>query len=576
MLRTAIVSTYAPRHCGIATFTTDLVRAVGRCEIVALQPPDQVEKNPPEVHRVIQRDVRADHVEAARWVNRCGAGVVSIQHDTGIWGGEDDSHVLDFVGAADPARRDHAAHPAARQPTAAQLGVMQGLLRQTHATVVMSRAAAAAVTGVYGADPARVHIIPRGVPDLPFVDADSVKPAVGVAGRRVLLELRAAGPQQGLRVDARGAAGGDQGGAHGPLRDPGRDPSRAAADRGRRLSHPARGDGQEAEADRSRAVRGQVRGSARAGPVAGGGGRARDDPRRHPTGSAPGPCRTPWPLAGRWCRRPRRTPPRCSPTVEGVIVPDGDPASLAAAIIEPARRPGATRGHGPGGVRPRPEHDLVAGRRGATPTGSPRPPRIPVPGGGHPRSRCGVPELAALAPPSRLHLDELGDDVGLRGRAPGTPPEHGHSYATDDICQGIRVDLLQAPVLGWATVEPSVRRGLAVPDRFVRRRGRTIPEPPVRRRRLARCSWHRGHQRPRPARPGHAHRRLSRRRRCARVPWRSSSGRCRPPASCPGCVPGRRCCWPATPPNGAARWARHRASTRRSATACASRSRSAT
>ena len=71
-----------------------------------------------------------------------------------------------------------------------------------------------------------------------------------------------------------------------------------------------------------------------------------------------------------------------------------------------------------------------------------------------------MPELAALAPPSRLHLDELGDEVGLRGRAPGTPPDHSHSYATDDISRGIRVDLLHAQVLGWTTVAASVGRGL--------------------------------------------------------------------------------------------------------------------
>jgi len=71
-----------------------------------------------------------------------------------------------------------------------------------------------------------------------------------------------------------------------------------------------------------------------------------------------------------------------------------------------------------------------------------------------------VPELSPLAPPSRVYLEELGDDIGLRGRAAGTPPEHGHSYATDDISYGVRVDLLQAPGLGWATVEESVRRGL--------------------------------------------------------------------------------------------------------------------
>ena len=166
---------------------------------MALQPPDQVEKNPPEVHRVIRRDVRSDHVEAAQWVNRIGVGVVSIQHDTGIWGGEDDSHVLDFV-AALTLPVVTTLHTLVTRPTPAQMDVMQGLLRETHATVVMSQAAAAAVTGVYGADPARVHVIPRGVPDLPFVDAESVKPSVGVAGRQVLLSFGLMGPSKGYEL----------------------------------------------------------------------------------------------------------------------------------------------------------------------------------------------------------------------------------------------------------------------------------------------------------------------------------------------------------------------------------------
>ncbi len=69
--------------------------------------------------------------------------------------------------------------------------------------------------------------------------------------------------------------------------------------------------------------------------------------------------------------------------------------------------------------------------------------------------------MPVLAPAVRRHLDELGDGVGLRGRAPGTPPDQTHSYATDDICRGLTVDLLQAPALGWPAVEASVRRGLA-------------------------------------------------------------------------------------------------------------------
>ena len=61
-IRTAFVSTYPPRHCGIATFTRDLASVVGGHEVVALQPADQVEPYPLEVHHRIRRDVDADYV----------------------------------------------------------------------------------------------------------------------------------------------------------------------------------------------------------------------------------------------------------------------------------------------------------------------------------------------------------------------------------------------------------------------------------------------------------------------------------------------------------------------------------
>ena len=71
-----------------------------------------------------------------------------------------------------------------------------------------------------------------------------------------------------------------------------------------------------------------------------------------------------------------------------------------------------------------------------------------------------MPEAPAIAPVVRDHIDALGDAVGLRGRAPGTPSEQGHSYATDDMSRNLLVDLLQAPVVGWPAVGPSFERGM--------------------------------------------------------------------------------------------------------------------
>src|SRR5664280_2821108 len=99
MPRTAFASTYAPRRCGIATFTYDLATAVGNREIVARHPRDEAGTYPPEVRNRVRRDVLADYRIAAERLNAGSATVVSLQHEYGIWGGRDGEYVLDFVRA---------------------------------------------------------------------------------------------------------------------------------------------------------------------------------------------------------------------------------------------------------------------------------------------------------------------------------------------------------------------------------------------------------------------------------------------------------------------------------------------
>jgi glycosyltransferase involved in cell wall biosynthesis len=196
MPRTAFVSTYAPHRCGIATFTHDLAGAVGGREIVALHPADGPGPYPLEVHHRIRRDVRADYMSAARALNDCGVEVVSIQHEYGIWGGEDGAYVLDFVRAL---RMPAVAtlHTVLSKPSVSQRRVLTELIGATAATVVMSETAAALLTRTYGIAPARIEIVPHGVPHLPLVPPDSVKPGLGLQGRRVILSFGLLGPGKG-------------------------------------------------------------------------------------------------------------------------------------------------------------------------------------------------------------------------------------------------------------------------------------------------------------------------------------------------------------------------------------------
>jgi glycosyltransferase involved in cell wall biosynthesis len=196
MARIALVSTYPPRRCGIATFTADLSRAIGHHEIVALHGPDDTGAVDQSVHHVIRTNVRADFARAARSLGDCGVGIVSVQHEYGIWGDDDGEAVLDFLAALSvPAVAT--LHAVLRHPTVGQDRVMRGILDSTAAVVAMSKAAATILIDRYAADPARVEIIPHGVPDLPFVQPDSVKPGLGLAGKRVLLSFGLVGPSKG-------------------------------------------------------------------------------------------------------------------------------------------------------------------------------------------------------------------------------------------------------------------------------------------------------------------------------------------------------------------------------------------
>jgi glycosyltransferase involved in cell wall biosynthesis len=68
------------------------------------------------------------------------------------------------------------------------------------ATVVMSRSAASLLSSAYGVNARRLDIIPHGVPDLPLVDPATMKPALDLEGRQVILSFGLLGPGKGYEL----------------------------------------------------------------------------------------------------------------------------------------------------------------------------------------------------------------------------------------------------------------------------------------------------------------------------------------------------------------------------------------
>ena len=122
--------------------------------------------------------------------------MVSIQHEYGIWGGEAGSFVLDFVRAL---RLPFVAtlHTVPRNPSPLQKRVLTELIDMASASVVMSGAATSLLTRAYGVEPARLEVVPHGVPSLPLVPSGQAKRRLGLEAGPVILSFGLLGPGKG-------------------------------------------------------------------------------------------------------------------------------------------------------------------------------------------------------------------------------------------------------------------------------------------------------------------------------------------------------------------------------------------
>lgn len=201
----AFIGNALPRRCGIATFTTDLQQAIAASRptiettIVAMDDPGPTYAYPPVVGFTVAEERLADYVSAADFLNARGFDVVSLQHEFGIFGGLAGAHILAMLGRlAMPVVTT--LHTVLAEPTAAQRHVMDGLIEASSGLVVMAEKGRELLHTIYRAPPARIEVIPHGVPDFPFVEPGEAKLELGYAGRPVILTFGLLSPNKGIEV----------------------------------------------------------------------------------------------------------------------------------------------------------------------------------------------------------------------------------------------------------------------------------------------------------------------------------------------------------------------------------------
>src|SRR5215203_949501 len=168
-MRVAIVSTYRPRPCGIAVFSSDLRAALLESdsslavEIVSIVRDDHL-SHPPEVITTIHQEVVTDYATAASELNRRDVDVVLVEHEYGIFGGDSGRYVLELANEL-AVPLVVTLHTVLENPPPDRAEVLRALCDRAALVMVFTETAGRMVVDQGLADLDRVRVVPHGAPD---------------------------------------------------------------------------------------------------------------------------------------------------------------------------------------------------------------------------------------------------------------------------------------------------------------------------------------------------------------------------------------------------------------------------
>lgn len=209
-MKLTFVSTYPPRECGLATFNRSLINAINAnattCSfdmqeaIFALNAdsPDEY-TYPPEVKFIIRQQRIEDYTEAAQRINADGSDACILQHEFGIYGGDDGIYVLSLINYLE---KPLVAifHTVLQRPSQQQKIILQTIAKRAGKVVVMGKIAVQMLVEIYGVPREKIAYLPHGVPDLEPSKVNPVRSEAKFKNRTLLLTFGLINRNKGLET----------------------------------------------------------------------------------------------------------------------------------------------------------------------------------------------------------------------------------------------------------------------------------------------------------------------------------------------------------------------------------------
>ena len=208
-MKTALIGTYPPRECGIGTFSRNLFAAMtqpgtdGTNEGVVIAMDDQQDSYdyPPEVEFRIRQEQQGDYLEAARFINLSGADVCVLEHEFGIFGGQNGIYILPLIHRLE-IPLIVTLHTVLKTPSYNEKAITLEICKMATRIVVMTNKAIEFLTEIYGIPADKIVLIEHGVPDVRF-DHEKAKKDFKLSNRKILLTFGFISRNKGIETAIR-------------------------------------------------------------------------------------------------------------------------------------------------------------------------------------------------------------------------------------------------------------------------------------------------------------------------------------------------------------------------------------
>jgi len=202
--KVVFISSFSPRKCGIATFTSDLIdstslAAKGEFEplVIAMRSEDLKYNDP--VKFEIRQNVKSDYICAADYINFSHVDAVSVQHEFGLFGGEAGSYLSLLLNRL-KAPVITTLHTIIDDPDEAHYESLVDLCKASYKVITMNERGVGMLRDIYGIPTRKIKLIAHGIPDLPFVDSNYYKHKFGLEDHRTILTFGLLSKNKGIEV----------------------------------------------------------------------------------------------------------------------------------------------------------------------------------------------------------------------------------------------------------------------------------------------------------------------------------------------------------------------------------------